>query len=168
VLNLLSRLLPRIPDNRIVAFVMPIVTPPVAFVAGIAATWLTEHVPGVHVTRGEATAFGLTVSGSIVIHAIDGARQWFKGHLSRVSGGAGGVVDVEAEELAPADLPSDEEELGDDAGGEDVGEDVGDVVVTEDTSNSEDSAREGPPVQPSQAGLEKPRTRSRTKEAGAR
>lgn len=146
MLDLLARLLPRVPDNRIVAFVMPLVTPPVAVISGVAATWLTEHVPGVHVTTGQATAFGLATATFIVVHSIDGARQWFKGHLKQIPAAAGGLVDAEVDDVTRTELPTDQEEL------HATDSPPSGVILTEPAPPVEDPPRQGPPVQPSQTG----------------
>lgn len=144
MLDLLARLLPRIPDNRIVAFVIPLVTPPIAAAAGLVTTWLAEHVPGVHVTAGQATAFGVTVTTGLLVQALSGARDWMKGHHIQLAQSTG-TVDPDVDTATDDELPSDADEA--------VGGPPEPVEITDEDNAGPEPAepRDGPPVQPSQA-----------------
>ena len=97
------------PPNRIVA----LFTPFIALAAGVAATWLTNHVSGLEVSPGQLEAIFIAALTAVLAPAA----QWIHGsqklaHVEAELERAALDADTRAAELAAAPEPYEEE--GDD------------------------------------------------------
>ena len=121
------------PPNRIVALFAPFI----ALAAGVAATWLTNHVSGLEVSPGQMEAIFIAALTAVLAPAA----QWLHGSQK--------IAHVEAElERAALDADTRAAELADVPGLDPV-EEYGDLDEYGDVDDGYEAARDEPePIPP--------------------
>ena len=108
------------PPNRIVALFAPFI----ALAAGVAATWLTDHVSGLDVTPGQLEAIFIATLTAVLAPAA----QWLHGsqklaHIEAELERAALDADRRATELVLAEPYEPEDDEYDEYEGDDLGDD---------------------------------------------